>query len=176
MTIRPAERRDASGIASIYRPFCEENIISFETAAPDGEEIAARMERIGRRHPWLVAEEAGRLAGYAYASPHRERAAYRWVVEVTVYVHPDFHRRGVARALYGELFARLRRQGYFKAYAGITIPNPPSQAFHEALGFRLVGIYRGVGYKMGAWRDVGWWELELQPPAASPAEPLPPLP
>jgi len=153
--IRLANADDAPQIAAIYRPFCLESCISFETEAPDAAEMAARIDRINRRYAWLVDDVGGVVRGYAYASPHRERAAYRWAVEVTVYVHE-------------------RRQGLYKAYAGILVPNPRSQAFHESMGFTLVGIYRKIGYKHGAWRDVGWWELALQPEAEAPAEPGPP--
>ena len=172
--IRLAERDDASEIAEIYRPFCEHSCVSFETKAPDAAEMAERIEKIKARFPWLVCERDGAIAGYAYASQHRERAAYRWTVEVTVYVHEAYRGKGVGRLLYTELFERLRAQGFFKAYAGILVPNPESQAFHEALGFTLVGIYREVGYKLGAWRHVGWWELALRPAFDSPPEPLTP--
>jgi phosphinothricin acetyltransferase len=172
--IRLAKQDDAPQIAAIYRPFCEDNCISFETEAPDAAEMASRIDRIGRRFPWLVKEQDGTVAGYAYASPHRERAAYRWVVEVTVYIQERFRGQGVGRALYSELFRRLCAQGLFKAYAGILIPNPASQAFHESMGFTLVGVYRKVGYKMGSWLDVGWWVYSLQPEVDSPAEPKPP--
>lgn len=172
---RLAEKEDAPEIAAIYRPFCEGSCVSFETEAPDAAEIASRILKIGCRLPWLVEDMDGQVAGYAYASPHRERAAYRWAVEVTVYVHEQFRGRGVGRALYTELFERLRDQGLFKAYAGILVPNPASQAFHEAMGFTLVGIYRKIGYKLGAWRDVGWWELALQTEIESPPEPTGPL-
>ena len=172
--IRLATPADAAQIADIYRPFCDASHISFEEPAPDAAEMAARIERIGRRLPWLVDEAGGAVAGYAYASPHRERAAYRWAVEVTVYIHERFRGRGVGRALYGELFDRLRGQGLFKAYAGIALPNPASQAFHESMGFTLVGIYRKIGYKLGAWWDAGWWQLTLQPEVDHPAEPRPP--
>jgi len=173
--IRLAERNDASEIAEIYRPFCEDSCVSFETEAPDAAEMASRIDKIRARFPWLVCERDGIVAGYAYASPHRERAAYRWAVEVTVYVHPGHREKGVGRQLYHELFARLRDQGFFKAYAGILVPNPASQAFHETMGFTLVGIYRNIGYKLGAWRDVGWWELSLSPQTDSPPDPRPPL-
>jgi phosphinothricin acetyltransferase len=172
--IRPVRKEDAPQIAEIYRPFCEDNCVSFEEVAPDASEFAARIEKTTRRFPWLVDDREGTVAGYAYASAHRERAAYRWVVEVTVYNHEAFRGKGVGRALYTELFRRLRQQGLVKAYAGILVPNPASQAFHEAMGFTLVGIYRKVGYKLGAWRDVGWWEISLLPQAGSPAEPSPP--
>jgi phosphinothricin acetyltransferase len=167
---------DARQIADIYRPFCEKSCVSFETEAPDAGEIAARIERVSRRHHWLVDDVDGAIAGYAYASPHRERAAYRWVVEVTIYMNERYRGLGRGRALYGELFERLRRQGIFKVYAGILVPNPSSQAFHESMGFTLVGVYRKIGYKLGAWRDVGWWQLALRPEMDSPPEPSNPSP
>jgi phosphinothricin acetyltransferase len=173
--IRLATPDDATEIADIYRPFCNESHISFEYPAPAPEEIAARVERVNRRYAWLVDEQAGRLTGYAYASPHRERSAYRWAVEVTVYIHRDHRGRGIGRALYTDLFDRLRAQNFFKAYAGIGLPNPESQAFHESMGFTPVGIYRKIGYKLGAWWDTGWWQLSLRPEEASPAEPTVPL-
>ncbi len=173
--IRLATPADAPQIAEIYRPFCDGSHVSFEIPAPDAAEMASRIEKINRRFPWLVSEIDGGVAGYAYASPHRERAAYRWVVEVTVYVHERFRGRGVGRALYGGLFDRLRSQGMYRAYAGIAMPNPASHALHESMGFTLVGIYRNIGYKLGAWWDVSWWQLALQPENGQPAEPTPPL-
>ncbi len=172
--IRLAEKGDAAQIAAIYRPYCEDNCISFEAEAPGVAEVASRIEAILRKFPWLVDERDGVVAGYAYASPHRARAAYRWVAEVTIYIHPNFHGKGVGRALYAELFGRLRAQGYYKVYAGIVIPNPPSQGFHEALGFKQVAFYRAVGFKLGAWRDTGWWQYDLQPVVDAPPDPTPP--
>jgi phosphinothricin acetyltransferase len=133
--------------------------------------MAARVAKIVDRTPWFVLERDGRVLGYAYASPHRDRAAYQWSVEVSAYVHPDAHRLGVARALYTGLFAALVVQGFRNAYAGITLPNTASVGLHSALGFTLVGVYRGVGYKFGAWHDVGWFERPLAPRIAEP--PLP---
>jgi L-amino acid N-acyltransferase YncA len=173
--IRLANAGDAAQVAAIYRPYCVESAVSFETEAPDDAAMALRIEKYNRRFPWLVDVAGGAVRGYAHASPHREKAAYRWAVEVTIYVHPDHRGRGVGRALYLELFDRLRAQGIIKAYAGILIPNPASQAFHESFGFTLVGIYTKIGYKLGAWRDVGWWQLALQPEVDSPPEPRPPL-
>jgi len=173
--IRLATADDAPEIAAIYRPFCDESHVSFEYPAPDAAEIASRIERINRRFAWLVDEDGGTVTGYAYASPHRERAAYRWAVEVTAYIHERFRGRGIGRALYGELFGLLRGQGLFKAYAGIALPNPASEAFHQSLGFSRVGVYRGVGYKLGSWRDTAWWQLALQPEVEVPAEPTRPL-
>jgi phosphinothricin acetyltransferase len=172
--IRLANADDAPQIAAIYRPFCLDNCVSFETGAPDAAEMAARVGRINRRYAWLVDDAGGIIRGYAYASPHRERAAYRWAVEVTVYVHESYRGEGVGRALYADLFGRLREQGLYRAYAGILVPNPASQAFHESMGFTLVGIYKKIGYKLGAWRDVGWWQLALRPEDGAPRKPGPP--
>jgi L-amino acid N-acyltransferase YncA len=174
--IRLAEPSDAAQIAAIYRPFCEDNCVSFETEAPSVAEVGSRIEATRRKFPWLVDDREGLVAGYAYAAPHRVRPAYRWVAEVTIYIHAGFHGKGVGRALYAELFGRLRDQGYFRVYAGIVVPNPPSQGFHEALGFKQVALYRGVGYKLGAWRDAGWWQYDLQPEVDNPPDPRPPFP
>ena len=136
----------------------------------------ARIRTITAQFPWLVLDDNGIVAGYAYATAHRERAAYGWSVDTAVYVSPTHHRCGVGRALYTTLFQLLRLQGYFKAYAGITLPNTASTGFHEAVGFKLVGIYRGVGYKHGLWHDVAWYQVALQPEQFNPASPVPVAP
>lgn len=169
---RFAEAHDAQQVQAIYAPFCEATPVSFETAAPTVTEMAQRIERIGQRMPWLVCEQDRVIAGYVYASLHRERAAYQWSVDATAYIAPKFRRTGVGRGLYTSLFKILALQGYFKAYAGITLPNPGSVGLHEAVGFTPVGIYRGVGWKLGAWHDVGWWQLALRPETLSPPAPL----
>src|SRR5437763_5175883 len=130
--------------------------------------MAQRIRNITERFPWLVLEEIDRIAGYVYASPHRERAAYRWSVDVTAYVAADFRGRGVGRALYTALFHILAAQGHFKAYAGVTLPNPASVRLHESVGFERIGEYRGVGYKLGAWHDVRWYQRPLQPERPDP--------
>ena len=155
--IRLASPGDASQIAAIYAPFCTDTTVSFETVAPSPEEMAQRIVKITERLPWLVLDDNGQIAGYVYASPHRERAAYSWSVDVAAYVAADHRRRGMGRALYTALFRILTAQGYFKAYAGVTLPNPASVGLHEAVGFERVGEYRGVGYKLGAWHDVRWY-------------------
>jgi L-amino acid N-acyltransferase YncA len=170
-TIRLALATDAPAIAAIYAPYCESVAVSFETVAPSAEEMARRIAAIGGQWPWLVLEEDGRVTGYAYATRHRERAAYAWSVDTAVYISSAHRRRGVGRALYMTLFDVLRRQGYFKACAGITLPNPASVGLHEAVGFKLIGVYRGIGYKLGSWHDVAWYETELQPEIANPPEP-----
>jgi phosphinothricin acetyltransferase len=132
-----------------------------------------RIERVMKQFPWLVCEIDGEIAGYVYACQHRERAAYRWAVDVAVYIGPKYHRRGIGQALYSVLFEILRAQGFVKAYAGVTLPNPGSVGLHEAVGFRPLAVYRGVGYKFGKWLDVGWWELDLRPQTEKPEEPIP---
>jgi phosphinothricin acetyltransferase len=176
MNIRFADpARDAAGCAAIYGPFVRDTAISFEEDPPSAEELAARIERVTETHPWLVAEEGDRLTGFAYGCPHRERAAYRWAAEVTVYVDPANHRRGIGRALYERLFDLLRGQCLHVLCAGVTLPNPASVALHESLGFVPVGIYREIGYKFGRWHDVGWWQLTLRRGATGPpAEPRSP--
>jgi phosphinothricin acetyltransferase len=169
---RLATVRDAADIAAIYAPYVRDTIVSFETEPPDAAEIATRVERIGRQYPWVVACSGGRVVGYAYACENRSRLAYRWSVDTAVYVDPSVQGRGVGRALYAELFKVLRAQGYVNAFAGIALPNAASVRLHEAMGFSLIGVYRNVGYKLGAWRDVGWWQLVLAEPPREPAEPI----
>lgn len=173
--IRNATPQDAAQIQAIYEPIVHDTVISFEIETPTVDEMAGRMEAIQQRFPWLVCELEGEIAGYVYASPHHERAAYQWSANVSVYIHPDHHRRGVGRALYTSLFALLKLQGFYNVYAGITLPNPGSVGIHESMGFELVGIYKQVGYKFGAWHDVGWWSLTLRPHDEKPADPLLPL-
>jgi L-amino acid N-acyltransferase YncA len=177
MLIRHADpRRDAAVCAAIYAPSVSHSVVSFEERVPNERDFAERIGRISLTHPWLVGEEGGRVIGFAYACPHRERAAYRWAADVTVYVDSDYHRRGIGRTLYQRLFELLVRQGLQVVCAGITLPNTASVGLHESLGFRPVGVYRRIGWKFGAWHDVGWWQLELLPADGStpPAEPGPP--
>jgi L-amino acid N-acyltransferase YncA len=174
--VRDADpQRDAAACAAIYAPHVTDGATSFEERAPSPEEIAARIARITATHPWLVAERGEVVVGYAYACRHRERPAYRWSTDVSVYVAAGERRRGHGRLLYEALFERLRRQGLRMACAGITLPNRASVALHEGLGFVAVGVNREIGWKQGAWRDVGWWQLELSPPTTDPPpEPLSP--
>src|SRR5918995_1426862 len=170
-TIRLATTEDAAEIAAIYAPYCEETVISFEETAPSAEEMQRRITTIGATRPWIVLEHEGRVIGYAYASAHHERAAYRWSVSTAIYIGRNDHRRGAGRALYTTLFALLRALGYRQATAGITLPNAASVGLHAAFGFAPVGVYRRIGYKMGGWHDVGWYQVEIQPGSESPADP-----
>jgi L-amino acid N-acyltransferase YncA len=170
-TIRLAEPEDAAAIAAIYAPYCEKSAISFEIVAPSADEMAKRIRTVSTGRPWLVLEDETAIVGYAYASPHHERAAYQWSVSTAIYVSSAYQRRGVGRALYTTLFEVLRHLGYVKATAGIALPNPASVGLHEAFGFRRVGVYREIGYKLGAWHDVAWFEAEVQPVTENPAPP-----
>lgn len=167
--------RDAAACAAIYEPFVSGSYVSFEEEPPDPAELARRIASTSERYPWLVADDDGIVVGFAYAGAHRERAAYRWAADVAVYVAERSRRRGVGRGLYTTLLDLLTRQGIQVACAGVTLPNPASVALHEACGFRPVGVYRRIGWKAGAWRDVGWWQCELAPAGnRMPAEPGPP--
>lgn len=171
--IRLATTADGPALAEIYRPAVVDCPISFELEPPDGEEMTRRAMKVLARTPWLVYESDGLVLGYAYGGTHRERAAYQWSVEVSAYVHPDAHRRGIGRALYTSLFAALVVQGFRNAYAGITLPNEASVRLHESVGFTHIGVYRGIGYKLGVWHDVGWYERALAPRVLDPPLPRP---
>lgn len=169
LSVRDADPTgDAAACAEIYAPHVEGSAVSFDELAPDAAAMGERIERVAATHAWLVAEREGRVVGYAYGYPFQQRPAYRWTVGVSVYVATDEHGRGVGRALYTALFDRLRERGYRMAHAGITLPNPASVALHESFGFERIGVNREIGWKNGAWRDVGWWQLELAPAGASP--------
>jgi phosphinothricin acetyltransferase len=172
-TIRLAAASDAAQILEIYAPFVERTPISFETTIPSLDDMQKRIEGTLAQFPWLVFVSGESLAGYAYASAHRSRSAYQWSVDVSVYVQPEVQRRKVAKALYTSLLAILILQGYYNAFAGITLPNAASVGFHEAMGFQPIGVYRNVGYKLGAWHDVGWWQRPLREPVGAPEQPQP---
>lgn len=172
-TVRLAGPQDAAGIRAIYAPIVRETPISFETLPPSEEEMSGRVAKTLARYPWLVCTAQGRVLGYAYAGEHSGRAAYQWSVNVSVYVHARCRRLGVGQALYDTLFAILGLQGFVRAFAGITLPNEASVGFHESFGFKAACKFEQVGYKMGAWHDVGYWQLTLQPVNGSPAPPRP---
>ena len=169
--IRLARDGDVDAIVEIYRPIVESTTISFETSVPDHEEMARRVHDTLQSYPWLICELDGHVAGYAYAARHRVRGAYRWSVDTSVYIDDGYRRRGVGRGLYESLFAILAAQGYFNAYAGIALPNQASVALHESMGFEQIGVYRGVGYKLGRWCDVGWWQRSLREREHTPRPP-----
>ena len=159
--VRVATPADASDIQGIYAPMVLDTVISFELAPPTIAEMAERIAVTLPTYPYLVAEIGGKVVGYAYASQHRAREAYRWSVDVTVYIDPALHRKGIGRALYQRLLRLLEKQGFHAAYAGIALPNAGSIGLHEALGFTHIGTYPEVGYKHGQWHSVGYWRKPL---------------
>ena len=179
IAIRAARPDDAAAIAAIYAPHVLAGVVSFETQAPDADMMRARMEGADGLYPWIVAtlsDEEGReegIIGYAYAARFREREAYRWVVETTIYVADVSQRAGVGRLLYEALVDTLTAQGFTQAMGVIALPNDGSIKLHEAVGFRRAGVFREVGHKHGRWIDVGYWQRELAEPATHPAEPRP---
>ncbi len=168
--IRAATPADVEAIRCIYAPMVSDTATSFEESPPDSTEISRRMLATPRL-PWLVAEVAGLVAGYAYASVHRGRSAYRWSADSSVYIDPHLQGQGLGRVLYERLIDETRALGYVSLFAGIALPNDVSVALHESMGFRAVGIFGSVGYKHGSWRDVGWWHKVLVSPPLSPEEP-----
>lgn len=169
-SIRIAATSDAAAIQAIYAPIVERTAISFELEPPSVEEMAQRIASTLPTYPYLVAERNGQVLGYAYASQHRAREAYRWSVDVTVYVAPHAHRNGIGRALYECLLPILQKQGFHAAYAGIAQPNVGSVGLHESLGFRHIGTYPEVGFKHDKWHDVGYWRKALD--ESTPPTPL----
>lgn len=162
MLIRPVTTEDAKDILAIYSPYIENTVITFETEVPTIEEFTARIENIKSKYPYLVCETHGKVIGYAYASKHRERAAYKYSVDLSIYIDPDYQHKGIGKALYVRLFDALKPYDFYTAYAGITLPNEKSIGLHKALGFHEVGIFHNVGYKFGKWLDVIWLEKQLK--------------
>ena len=159
--IRPATAADAARCAGIYAPYVTDSWVSFERDPPDATEMARRIADYGASHGWLVAEVGGEIAGYAYGSPHRTREAYATSADVAIYLDAAFARSGIGRRLYGALFPILKNRDVHAIFAGIALPNDASIGLHEAMGFKPIGIYREVGWKMDGWRDVGWWQRLL---------------
>jgi L-amino acid N-acyltransferase YncA len=170
MRLRIATPDDAAAIATIYAPVVTDTAIAFELEPPTADEMRRRLIGTLGRFPWLVSlDDVGLVSGYAYAGAHRERAAYQWSVDMTVYVRAAS--RGVGRGLYEALLEELTKLGYAQAFAGIALPNDASVALHEAVGFEHIGVYEKVGFKLGAWRDVGWWQKTLCSYASEPVAP-----
>ncbi|MES2857143.1 MAG: arsinothricin resistance N-acetyltransferase ArsN1 family B [Bdellovibrionota bacterium] len=176
ITLRPVTEGDAASILEIYSPIVLTSSITYEETPPTLLEMKERITKVTAKYPWLVAidPETLQLIGYAYASTHRERAAYRWATEVSVYIRDGFKGSGVGKRLYSELLDSLRELGYFKALAGISLPNEASVRLHESMGFKAIGTYPRIGFKFGQWHDAGWWEFDLQKSGQMPSEPLKP--
>lgn len=169
--IRLADGRDCASILQIYASFITDTVITFEYRVPTIVEFGKRITNIQEKYPWLVCEINGNIVGYAYASNFNEREAYDWSVDASIYINPQYHRKKIGKALYFSLFESLKLQGYCNIYAGVTIPNIKSESLHECLGFKTIGVYQNVGYKLGSWHDVKWYGLEIKDHIQSPIKP-----
>ena len=174
MTFRLACAGDSDALRQIYAQYID-TPVTFECSLPSRQEFAARVSGILEHYPYLVCEEQGRLAGYAYAHRQMEREAYQWNAELSIYLHWEFVSRGLGRRLYSTLMELLRLQEIHTVYGGVTLPNEPSERLHRSLGFQCAGVYRNTGYKCGAWHDVAWFEKRLLPPSAGKPAPVRPL-
>jgi L-amino acid N-acyltransferase YncA len=172
VSVRPITPADTAAALAIYAPYILGSAATFEADVPDAAAFQARIQSYTARFPWLVVEIGGAIAGYAYGSTHRDRSAYQWTCESSIYVAPAFQGRGVARPLYEALLALLRHQGFRTVYAGITLPNEASVRLHEKLGFTPFAVFENVGFKLGAWQKVGWWRQALNSFTADPAPPI----
>ena len=170
MDVREATTADAAACAAIYAPYVLDTAITFELVPPTAAQMADRIAASLRTHAWYVLQDGG-VVGYAYGSPYKAREAYRWSAEVSVYLERGRRRTGAGRLLYQTLFAALAARGYRTAVAGMTLPNDASVGLHKALGFEPVGVYRGIGWKLGAWHDVAWAQRPLAPGVDPPADP-----
>jgi phosphinothricin acetyltransferase len=171
--LRIAEARDAERIAEIYKPYVERTGISFEETPPSAEEMRGRIEDILSSYPYLVYEEKRLVLGYAYASRYRERSAYRWSLESSIYVAEEARGRGVGKALMGALIDILRDLGFVNFYAVITPPNPASFALHARFGFEPLASFPDTAFKSGGWLGVDWMQLRLNDLPERPEEPIP---
>jgi L-amino acid N-acyltransferase YncA len=171
MTIRDATESDAAACAAIYHPYVMDTVITFESEPPTSAQMAGRIAASARTHSWLVLEDLGRVVGFAYGREYKQRVAYRWACEVSVYLETGRRRTGGGRALYEALFARLARRGYRMALAGVVVPNDASEGLHKAMGFEPIGTYRRIGWKHGAWHDVAWSQRVLATGEDPPDEP-----
>lgn len=172
MNIRLAEPSDSAGILAIYAPYIRDTSLTFELEVPNETDFGRRIEAYQHNWPWLLAEENGKIAGYAYATRHRERAGYQWSVECSIYMADEFQGKGSADRLYKTLLHLLKMQGFRNVYAVINLPNDRSVAFHERLGFQYKFTFENVGYKLGRWKNVGWWMLQLNPYDENPGTPI----
>jgi L-amino acid N-acyltransferase YncA len=169
--VRLATEADSASILEIYTPFISDTVITFEYKVPTVTEFGKRITDIQKKYPYIICEVNGSVVGYAYASQFNERAAYDWSVDFSIYIKPQYHRKNIGKALYFTLFELLKLQGYYNAYAGVTLPNIKSESLHQSFGFKPIGVYQNVGYKFGDWHDVKWFQLKIQDYSKSPTTP-----
>ena len=170
--IRLATVNDAAGILAIYAPYISNTSFTFETEVPSEKDFQKRIADYLINWPWLVCELDGVIAGYAYGAKYRERTAYQWCVESSIYIHDDFQKKNIGKALYEALIEILKHQGYRNVYAVINLPNDRSVSFHESCGFTYFATYEKVGYKLGKWKNVGWWQLVINEFGMEPKAPF----
>ncbi len=170
--IRFVKISDTEQVLNIYKPYIERTSTSFEYKIPSKDEFSQRINKVISFYPWLVYEEDNEILGYAYASKHREREAYQWSADVSVYLKEEAKRKGIASQLYTQLFSLLKKQGICNLYAGISLPNEASTGLHEKMGFNKIAEFHNVGYKLGKWWNVGYWELRLNDVTDNPTPPI----
>jgi len=173
ITIRNAAKSDASDLAVIYKYYVDNFPYSFEYTAPDTAEFEARIAEITEFYPYFVCEEDGEILGFAYAHKYREREAYKWICETSIYIKHDTLQRGIGTALYNELLPALKMQGFTKVFAGIGCPNNASERFHEKMGFKLLATFPDMGYKQDSWHNVKYYVYDLNPVTAHMESPIP---
>lgn len=171
-TIRLATPADADGMLAVYAPYVEATAITFEYVVPPAKEFAGRIGNVIPEYPWLVCLYGEEIVGYSYAHKHRERTAYQWSPESTIYIAKEFHGFGIARVLYETLFAILKLQGFINVYAGVLSTNENSNKFHRALGFEEIGLFHNIGFKLGEWHSNKWYELHLSEHSPVPVTPV----
>jgi len=169
--IRLASEAQCASILEIYEKFITDTVITFECKVPSVEEFSERMANIQKKYPWLVCEFQGNVVGYAYASQFNERSAYDWSVDFSVYIKPESQGKNLGKALYFALLELLKLQGYYNAYAGVTLPNIKSEGLHKSVGFKEAGVFHNAGFKFGDWYHVKWFELKIQEYSLKPAKP-----
>lgn len=169
--IRLATEADCASLLDIYAPYITDTVITFEYEVPTALEFSKRISNIQKKYPWLICEINDKVVGYAYASPFSGRAAYDWSVDFSIYIDSKYHRKNIGKALYFTLIELLKLQGYYNAFAGVSMPNVKSESLHQSLGFTPIGVYQNVGYKFGNWHDVKWFELKIQDYSKSPFTP-----
>lgn len=172
-SLRMATQTDSLQMLEIYKPFVEKTCITFEYVSPSKEEFSKRVEQITAFYPWLVYEEEGEVLGYAYASPYGTREAYMWSVTLSIYIEPKAQGKGISQYLYKILLKLLKAQGIHNAYAVITLPNLKSERFHEKIGFKKIGVFEKIGYKLGEWRDICYLQYDINTCESIPKRPIP---
>ena len=170
--IKLAEETDYAGMLKVYAPNVINTAVTFEYEVPSLEEYTERIKKISSHYACLVCVQNGEVAGYAYGSVHRVKTAYQWSTESTIYVDPKYHGQGIARILYHALLSVLELQGFINVYAGVTTPNPQSEKFHLAMGFAEIAVFERIGYKLGKWHDLKFFEMYLAEHSTNPTAPV----